>query len=368
MTTPREFADRLHGQGCPVARTDEGIFVVGHEEARAVALNPETFSSAVSAHLQLPNGLDGDEHARWRGLVDSYLGPERVRAAEPEFARTAAEIVAGLRPGTVEAVMGLGASFAVRGMLRWLGWPEDLAGELVQWVKDNQAATRSGDRDATAEVARRYDAIVRGVVEPRRAPPGAYQDVTAELARDRSLGRELSVEELVSVLRNWTAGDLGSMAACVGVIAYGLANHTELQDRLSQAVSDEEYEAILNELLRIDDPFVSNRRKATRPALLGGEEIAAGEVIHVHWTGANRDPRTFESPDEPRPSENAPENLVWGIGPHACPGRGLSLMELRVFFRALLGSFAIAAGTHGTRASYPVGGWESLEITLKERS
>ena len=34
-------------------------------------------------------------------------------------------------------------------------------------------------------------------------------------------------EEIVSILRNWTAGDLGSIATSIGVIVHFLATHPE---------------------------------------------------------------------------------------------------------------------------------------------
>ncbi len=95
-------------------------------------------------------------------------------------------------------------------------------------------------------------------------------------------------------------------------------------------------EAAIEEILRIDDPFVSNRRVTTRDLQVAGVEIPQGARVVLNWTAANRDPAVFGDPDAYRPAENAADNLVFGIGPHVCPGRALSLMELRVAVSALL--------------------------------
>ena len=60
------------------------------------------------------------------------------------------------------------------------------------------------------------------------------------------------------------------MAKCVGVLLHALANNTAVQERIRSGVSSEELVALVDEILRIDDPFVSNRRVTTRPATVGG--------------------------------------------------------------------------------------------------
>ena len=156
--------------------------------------------------------------------------------------------------------------YAVRAMTTWLGWPAELDDTLVAWVADNNAATRSGELARTAEVAERFDAIIRSVVEPLQEHPD--DSVTSRLVHDDSLGRRLEFDEVVSVLRNWTAGDLSSMAYCIGVVLDALIEHPELQDRLRQGVSRREFGAIADEILRADSPFVSNRRVTTCPVQL----------------------------------------------------------------------------------------------------
>jgi hypothetical protein len=84
-------------------------------------------------------------------------------------------------------------------MTRWLGWPGELEPTLLEWMVDNQAATRSGTLETTAAVARRYDEIIQSVLEPGRGrvlAGGEPVDVTAELMRDETLGRPLATLEL----------------------------------------------------------------------------------------------------------------------------------------------------------------------------
>jgi cytochrome P450 len=368
---------------CPVAHDDGTWMILRHAEVVAAATDPETFSSAVTARRAIPNSLDGAEHAAFRRIVDRYMTPERVAREEAQCRSHAAAIIDALPRGeTVRTVAQLGVPFAVRTQSRWLGWTAELEDELVAWMADNHAATRSGDRSRTAAVAARFDALIHGLLDARRdADPGT--DVTAELMHETIDGRLLTDEEIVSILRNWTAGDLGSIATSVGVVVHFLASHPDEQERLRQLATPKAegaapegaapegaaaLEDAIEEILRIDDPFVSNRRRATREVDLGGETIPAGARVILNWTAANRDPLVFPDPDSFGPAAHASDNLVFGIGPHVCPGRALTLMELRVVTEELLGrtsSVTLSPERPTVRENPPVGGWARVPVVLR---
>jgi cytochrome P450 len=381
---PRSASDEQRAEA-PLARTPAGTWVVlGHAEAVAVASDHERFSSAVSRFLQVPNGLDGEEHRAVREATDPFFGPAPMARLEPVVRAVAARLVEELLDGVgpqgteVDAVAALGAVFAVRAQTAWLGWPPALETALLQWMVDNHEASRSGDLARTAEVAERFDAIIRSVLAPRRAAGAdAPQDPTTALLHLRlplpdpevpgSSERPLREEEVVSILRNWTGGDLGSIALCTGVLLREIARAPELAQRLREG-SDDEAAAIVDELLRIDDPFVSNRRVATCPVTLAGHEIRAGERLLIHWTSANRDERVFPFPDALDPQGNAAHNLVYGVGRHVCPGRPLATLELVALLRELLAVADVRPGEgSGEREIAPVGGWAHAPVVLVPR-
>ncbi|MBM7501127.1 cytochrome P450 [Brachybacterium muris] len=255
---PRSATDEQRAEG-PLARTPEGTWIVlRHEEAARVATDPETFSSAVSRFLQVPNGLDGAEHTAMRAATDPYFALAEMAKLEPAVREIARDLVeeltadVGAEGTEVDAVSAIGAVFAVRAQTSWLGWSSELEGELLQWMVDNHVATRSGDLARTREVAERFDAIIGSVLAPRRAAGGdAPDDVTTRLMRQKvsvtsladqvagtrsgergTAERELREEEIVSILRNWTGGDLGSIALCTGVLLTGLAQMPAVAERV----------------------------------------------------------------------------------------------------------------------------------------
>lgn len=101
---------------------------------------------------------------------------------------------------------------------------------------------------------------------------------------------------------------------------------------------------------------------------VGGQTIPADARVVLNWTAANRDPDVFGDPDAFRPDENARNNLVFGVGPHVCPGRDLTLMEMRVAIVELMrGTTWIhpAPDDEPVRERPPVGGWASVPVVLE---
>lgn len=366
----RAYTDELrprHG----VVRNVHGEWVLlTHKLVVQAALNDEQFSSAVSRYLQVPNGMDSAEHTAYREALDPFLTPEALASFHEGFRRVAADLVASLPKGVaVDAVSQVGVRFAVRAQSTWLGWPADLEDRLVNWVAENHAATRSGDPSRMRKVAESFDELIQSVLEPRRgaAQEGDADDVTAQLMQTKVSGRPLTDAEIVSVLRNWTGGDLGSIAQCIGVLVHYLATHPAVQDQLRAGLPDAEFDAIIDEILRIDDPFLSNRRMTTCPVTIGGVALPQGARVKLNWTSANRDEAVFGDPDAMDPARNADRNLVYGIGRHACPGRLLATLEMRIALQELLtatSSIALDPRQPAERAGSPVGGWAKVMIVL----
>ncbi|OBT13850.1 cytochrome [Vibrio sp. UCD-FRSSP16_10] len=363
----RAFTDDLRSKHPIVKNINNEWVLLKHADVMAAALDDERFSSKVSRYLQIPNGLDGEEHTQYRAIIDRYLSKQALTPFISVFENVAAQLMSELPKGqTLDAVNDIGAVLAVRLQCEWLGWPKELEAVLLEWMDDNHIATRSGKHDLTAQVAEKFDVIIRSVVQPRRADNNnTFDDVTSKLCAETINGRLLTEEELVSILRNWTGGDLGSIALCIGVIVAYIVEHPQLIEEIRQG-SDSKVDAIIDEILRIDDPFVSNRRVTTCPMHVAGQDIPAGAKVKLNWTSANRDEGVFDQ-NQFDPEGNADKNLVYGIGKHVCPGRLLSTWELRIAIKALLNSVQNISFTEqdvSEREVSPVGGYHRVPVVL----
>ena len=353
---------------CPVAYGDYlGWSLFRHEDVVRVLDDHHTFSSAVSSHLSVPSGMDPPRHTAYRQLIERHFEPARVESFESLCRTISVDLVSGLERGEeIDLVTQFAQRFAVRIQCAFLGWPDSLHEPLLEWVRKNRQATLAGDTGAMAAVALEFDGYIGELLEARRqAGAVAPDDIATDLLRERIGDRSLNHEEIVSILRNWTVGELGTITACVGILAHYLAENPKLQRQLREIPGL--LPAAIDEILRMHAPLISNRRVTTRPVEIGGRKIAAGERITLMWASANRDEAVFGDPDEFRLDRDPQQNLLYGRGIHVCPGAQLARLELRVVMEELLkdtNKIAPAPGRRPTLAIYPASGFSALPVVV----
>ncbi len=368
---------------CPVAYSDaQGWSIFRHDDVTTILKDHQSFSSAVSQHLSVPNGMDPPEHTAYRQMIERYFVPDRIAAFEPTCRRIAEELIDSVivddNHCDVEVMSKLASQFAARSQCTSLGWPIALHAELIQWVGRNQQAIRDSDRPAMSLLAREFEAIVDAQIdlriaeqnneknaEQRQEPNNAQADITASLMQEHVHGRKLSSEELSSILRNWTVGEIGTIAASIGILIYHLAQSSELQQHLRADPS--QLATGIDEILRVHNPLVINRRMTTCPVQIQGRKIDAGERISLNWVSANRDENVIKDADQIRLDRDPSHNLLYGAGIHVCPGAPLARMELRVFLESLFNRTVWIASQPGEApvfASYPASGFSQLPVRL----
>lgn len=351
---------------CPVARSESaGWSLFRHADIMQVLLDPDTFSSAVSTHVAIPNGMDPPEHTRYRHMIEWYFDPDRVALFEPACRDVAIELVGrALKHPTVEAMAELAEPFAVTVQCIFMGWPRAIQTRLLDWTRRNEAAIREQDRPAIAMLAAEFEALIAELLEERRrGGAGRPEDTTASLMQESVGGRLLDNEQIANILRNWTVGEIGTIAAAVGIVLRDLAFNPGRQSQLR--ATPVHIVSAVDEILRVNGPLVMNRRVTTRPVEMGGRAIEAGERISLMWIAGNRDPLTFDNPDEVRMDRDPALNLLYGAGIHACPGAPLARMELRVLVEEVL-RLTSEVQPDPTRpaeiATYPSSGWTALPL------
>jgi cytochrome P450 len=300
-------------------------------------------------------------------LIERHFEPERVQAFEPLCREISADLVSRLERGAeIDLVTQLAQLFAVHIQCGFLGWPERLHGPLLLWVRKNHEATLARDTGAMAAIALEFDGYISELLEERLgAGAAAAEDITTDLLRQKIGDRPLNHEEIVSILRNWTVGELGTITACVGILGHYLAQNPQVQQQLRE--NFHLLPAAIDEILRIHAPLISNRRVTTKPVEIGGRKIGAGERITLMWASANRDEAVFGNPDELRLDRDPAHNLLYGRGIHVCPGALLARLELRVVMEELLKStrqIALVPSHPSVVAVYPASGFSSLTVRI----
>ena len=367
---------------CPVAHDEfMGCSVFKNADVQHVLDHPEIYSNVVSTrHIAVPNGMDAPEHTTFRAVNDKYFTPERLREFEPKIREVVKNLVADLPRGTEVNVMdGFAQAYAMRIQNAFMGWPASLEKPLIEWIEKNREATLRRDREQIGKVALEFDTYIRELLDARReqAAAGNPQDVTAELLTDTvqlpgQEPRTMTDEEIVSLIRNWTVGELSTVSACAGIIVNFLARNPQEQARLRNSLGEghTEVAAAVEEIMRLEDPLVTNRRVTTEDTVLGGRTIPANSRVTINWSSANRDEDAFEDALAYNPHRNQSRNLVYGDGIHVCPGAPLARLELRLLMEELLkATESIVPGDESDapateNATYPVSGYSTVRVVF----
>ncbi len=99
-------------------------------------------------------------------------------------------------------------------------------------------------------------------------------------------------------------------------------------------------DAVIDESLRLEPAAAVVDRYATSDTVLGGAQIARGDLVRLSISGANRDPAVFPDPDRFDPNRsNLRRHVAFAQGPHVCVGVHLARLEARTALAALLERF-----------------------------
>jgi len=350
----------------PVAHSDFLAWsLFRHEDIEGVLADPQTYSNA-SKHLAIPNGMDPPEHTRYRRVLEPYFAPDRMTAFEPRCRRIAIDL---LRPmlarDDAEFVTEFAEPFPLKTLCAFLGWPTDSWEDLRGWNHGNQQAAFLRDREAGKALAGSFAGYVGEALQTHReAGVDGSEDITSSLMVTEVEGEPLSDDDIVSVLRNWTAGQ-GTVAAALGILVNYLAEHLGMQQRLRDEPAL--LPGAIEEILRVDGPLVANRRTTTRSVEIGGRSIDAGETLSLMWIAANRDGRCFVNPEEVDFDRDPGANLLFGAGIHDCIGAPLARLEMRIAMEELLAHTSrieLAGTTPVGRDVYPSNGFAEVRVRL----
>jgi cytochrome P450 len=349
---------------CPVAHSEFlNWSLFRHEDIASVVADSETFSN-VSPFPAIPNGMDPPLHGRYREALAVHFDPERIARFEPRAREIAANLLAPLLTGCeADFINSYATPFAMKTQCAFLGWPEQQGDCLADWVHENQHAASTGDHAAGKAQAVQFSKLVKANLDLHRTSSRDLKDVTDLLMNTEVDGLHLADDQIVASQRNWIAGQ-GTVVAGLGIVLLHVAEDLKLQDRLRMDRSL--IPAAIEEILRADGPLVANRRTTTRDVEIQGRNIAKGESVTLMWIAANRDPCTFDDPDEIKIERDTSMAMVFGQGIHVCMGAPLARLEMRVALEELLARtnrFDLV-GDAPRRSVYPSNGLARLSLRV----
>jgi cytochrome P450 len=342
--------------------------VTGFEEALAIMRNHDAFSAIInlqgagmplpftpegsdindqiSAHRKafvgwdLVSNMDDDRHTKLRALINTLFVPSRLKASEAFINRYCDDMVGkAVADGKVELIKEIATPFVTMVVADLLGVPMEDRRIFMDAIA---AAPPPGSIDGkkTGDPEHSPFTIMAkyfwGYIADRRANP--QKDILTEFAFAKYTdGSTPEPSDLVQLGMFMFGAGQDTSAKLLGTAVKFLISQPGLQDRLRadpKLIPD-----FLEEVLRLEGSTKQEGRLARKDAVVGGIHIAAGSKIMISISGANRDPRRWESPDELKLGRpKIAEHVAFGRGKHTCAGAPLARAEVRIIMEKLLAS------------------------------
>jgi len=368
--------------------------VLGYDEIRAAATDPETFSSITGRLLvkEAPYQAEVDAifaeqgvlpvntlvvsdpplHTFHRSQVDKVFTPSRVKKMEGYIRSIVTELVDEvIDRGEVEFCEDLAVKIPTYIIADQLGMPRSDYATFKRWsdavIRENDPGNTKEEQLAiTRTICELQRYILDRAAEYRKAPA---ENMLSDLVRARDAdGRALTDREIASMVLQILVAGNDTTTSAMSSAMHHLATTPGLEDRLrgdGEAISH-----FVEEVLRLDAPIQGLWRRVTRDTELGGTRLREGEIVVLRFGAGNHDPAHFPDPDTLDPARaNARQHLTFGAGPHFCVGNQLARAELRIAFGIFLDrmrNFRLARGEDGVDfiATYVAYGVRRLELAF----
>ena len=281
---------------------------------------------AVEAHSMLE--LEPPRHTRLRGLVLRAFTSRRIAGLGPEIATLTHQLIDALPVGPFDLLAHFGQKLPVIIIARLLGVPENMSDDLLKW-SNAMVGMYMANRTPVAEkravaATESFVAFLRDYIDQRRAKPA--DDLITSLIAAEEAGEKLTTDELISTcILLLNAGH----EATVHTIGNGVKTLLETQTPLS-ALGPDAIDATVEEILRFDPALHMFTRWAYADAEIMGHTFHRGDRVALLLGAANRDPASWENPNQFIPSRPIKPNVTFGAGLHFCVGAPLARLELQI--------------------------------------
>ncbi|MEY4910185.1 MAG: hypothetical protein RL260_3903 [Pseudomonadota bacterium] len=289
-------------------------------------------------------GMDGEQHRRYRALLQPIFMPETVNRWRPKLDRIVREeYLVPMAPQGSADLMDFALHFPIRMIYALIGFPDDQPERVKQYAAWALAilagpqvdAERAAQARAAAMTAAKalYDAVKLEVEQVRRG--GATgDDLISQLIRAEFEGRHLDDHEITTFVRSLLPAAGETTTRTFGSTMLLLLERPELLARVREDRSL--VPKAIDEAVRFEPVATFKVRQAAQDLQLGGMHIPKGAMVQAIVASANRDEEAFENSEtfdiqrKPKPS------FGFGFGPHMCIGQFIAKTELTVAVNAVL--------------------------------
>jgi cytochrome P450 len=287
----------------------------------------------------IPLEIDGEDHKKWRRLLDPMFAPKPVARLEAQVRQLASELIDSFLPaGKAELYSEFCTPLPCLTFLRLVGAPTEDLDFFLEFkegvVHPKGETTEEIDANMAAAGGKLMEYFV-GFLAEKRKSADRQDDVIANLIKSEIDGEPLPDSDLVNILFLLMFAGLDTVTSSMSLIFAWLGLHPAERKRLADDKSL--IPAAVEELMRYESPVPSGMRYAEEDIDLGdGLVIKSGEEINAFWGSANVDPTFYDDPLTVRLDRGRKDHMVFASGTHRCLGSHLARLELRLAVEELL--------------------------------
>jgi methyl-branched lipid omega-hydroxylase len=324
-----------------------------YADVMQVSRDPDTFHSAptstvgdippeIAEWLGSMINMDAPKHTKLRLIVNRGFTPRQVAKIEDNVRTQAREIVSrvAMLGGECDFVSEIAAALPLQIICDMLGIPRDDNKRIFELTNKILGV---GDPEYVQSLEELMSAGMElfqygiNVAEDRLDNP---RDDIATTLMQAEVEDENGVHKL-------TPGELGSFFLLLVVagnettrtaISHGMYELTNRPDQRKLWADDLDgvSPTAVEEIVRWSTPVINFRRTAQADAVIGGQEIKAGDKVVMFYNSANRDEAEFDDPYRFDVTRTPNEHVGFGAGgPHFCLGANLARREIRIMFEEL---------------------------------
>lgn len=282
---------------------------------------------------------DPPEHTAHRKIGHKGLNARFVKEQEPLVEKLCREMMDKfIDKGELEFMQNFAWHLPMIFIIRLLGLPEDDYEKIKNWCVHG-ISTQSGISSPSDMALHQAEVIAfvrycwKKYLEAKKNPQDDLMGIFVNAAKENNPYFN-DTHAVSSIFQLLIAGS-DSSATSMGNALMMLINNPDLQEDLRQDM--EKLPAFIEEVFRLESAFQGHFRWTKNEFKLHGEHLPKESRVFLMWASGNRDERFFSNPDKIILNrENGKKHLTFGHGIHACLGRELARMEIRIVLREFL--------------------------------
>ena len=316
--------------------------------------------------------MDGADHRAYRGLTQPWFMPANLKKLEPRMAELAKRYVDKMQAMGPECdfTRDIAVYYPLHVIMSIMGVPESDEPRMLQLTQElfggGDPDMQRKERDPNTNVIADFFMYFNKVTEERRARPG--EDLATVIANGQVNGCPLGPVETASYyIIVATAGHDTTSSSIAGGMKALIENPDQLR-KLKQ--NPELLNNAVDEIIRWVTPVQHFMRTATEDYTLRGRGIEKGQSVQLLYISGNRDEDIWPDPFKFDISRENNRHVAFGYGAHVCLGQHLAKMEIRAFFKELLGrldSIEMTGPAKRVQATF-VSGLKTLPVRYKFRA